>query len=158
MRPPLKLSAIDQEHLQELYDAAGVARDELPYSDVYEQMCVGFQDRTFKNAHQEQVYGAMLKYLRSGTCAASKTEEPQLAPEQIKTIKGVILRHGMGTKLLPYSDEFENALKEFNSLAGTTMNQREFWRALVQAQGGKRRPPPRRAKAPVEKSDEADAE
>ena len=31
---PLKLSAIDQEHLQELYDASGVARDELPYTDT----------------------------------------------------------------------------------------------------------------------------
>ena len=30
MNVPLKLNAIDQEHLQELYNAAGVARDELP--------------------------------------------------------------------------------------------------------------------------------
>ena len=32
MKVPLKLNSIDQEHLQELYDAAGVARDELPYT------------------------------------------------------------------------------------------------------------------------------
>src|SRR5688572_2129173 len=50
MRPPLKLSAIDQEHLQELYDASGVARDELPYTDSFEELSQGFQDRTFKNA------------------------------------------------------------------------------------------------------------
>ena len=38
MKPPLKLNAIDQEHLQELYNASGVARDELPYTPVFEQL------------------------------------------------------------------------------------------------------------------------
>src|SRR5258706_8529305 len=33
MKVPLKLNSIDQEHLQELYNAAGVARDELPYTE-----------------------------------------------------------------------------------------------------------------------------
>src|SRR5881392_2171908 len=71
MRVPLKLSAIDQEHLQELYDAAGVARDELPYSEKFEEIWQGFQDRTFKNAEREQVFGAILKYVRSSSNAAS---------------------------------------------------------------------------------------
>ena len=71
MRPPLKLNAIDQEHLQELYDAAGISRDQLPYTPKFEELCQGFQDRTFKNAHQEQVFGALLKYTRSGGAAAT---------------------------------------------------------------------------------------
>ena len=70
MRPPLKLSSIDQEHLQELYNEAGIARDELPYTPPYDGLCQGFQDRTFKNAHPEQVYSALLKYVRSGTNSA----------------------------------------------------------------------------------------
>src|SRR5579872_5953236 len=41
MNIPLKLNAIDQEHLQELYNAAGVARDELPYTEQFEQLCQG---------------------------------------------------------------------------------------------------------------------
>ena len=36
MRLPLKLSEIDREHLQELYDNAGVARDQLPYTAKYD--------------------------------------------------------------------------------------------------------------------------
>src|SRR4051794_18154178 len=48
MKPSLKLSAIEQEHLQDLYDAAGVARDELPYTEIFEKFVSDFQDRTFK--------------------------------------------------------------------------------------------------------------
>ena len=36
MKAPLKLNAIDQEHLQELYNSAGVARDELPTSEAFD--------------------------------------------------------------------------------------------------------------------------
>ena len=45
MRPPLKLNAIEQEHLQELYDAAGVARDELPYTEKFEELWQGVPGR-----------------------------------------------------------------------------------------------------------------
>src|SRR2546423_12776661 len=65
MKPPLKLSAIDQEHLQELYDAAGVARDELPYTQAFEDIWQGVQDRPFKNAARGPVFGAVLEYTRS---------------------------------------------------------------------------------------------
>ena len=68
---PLKLSSIAQEHLQELYDGAGVARDELPYTDEYETIWAGFQDRTFMNASRDQLYAALLKYTRSSTNAAN---------------------------------------------------------------------------------------
>ena len=61
MKVPLKLNSIDQEHLQELYDAAGVARDELPYTATYDQIVQGFQDRTFKNADPEQLFGALFE-------------------------------------------------------------------------------------------------
>src|SRR3954465_11721262 len=71
MVPPLKLGVIEQQHLQELYEAAGVPRDELPYSPELAQVCREFQDRTFKNANEAQVYGALLKYVRSGGGAAA---------------------------------------------------------------------------------------
>jgi hypothetical protein len=148
MKLPLKLSAIDQEHLQELYDAAGVARDELPYSEQFEKLCLDFQDRTFKNASPEQVFGALLKYVRSSTNSSSKNAgDPPLNPDQLKQLKIILPRFSMNGKILPYSDEFEGAMQEFNKAAGTTYQQKEFWRAMVQAQGGKRRPPPRRIKA-----------
>src|SRR5213592_2907544 len=57
MRVPVKLSSIEQEHLQELYDAAGVARDELPYTEKFDELWLGFQNRTFKDAEREQVFG-----------------------------------------------------------------------------------------------------
>ena len=72
MRVPLKLNSIDQEHLQELYNAAGVARDELPYTGAFDELCQGFQDRTFKNAEPEQLFGAILKYVRSSGNAATE--------------------------------------------------------------------------------------
>src|SRR5690606_16558278 len=75
MKPPLKLNEIDKEHLQELYDAAGVGREHLPYTPVFEKMCQDFQDRTFKNADPEQVYGALLKYIRSGNHPAPPKAE-----------------------------------------------------------------------------------
>lgn len=157
MRPPLKLSAIDQEHLQELYNDAGVARDELPYSAVFDGLCQGFQDRTFKNAHPEQVYGALLKYVRSSTNSAGEVPPTTLNDDQIKMLKGVLPRHAKGSKLVPYSDEFEAAHKEFNKLAGTELGPGEFWHSILHSQGPRRRPPKRtKVAAPVVDDDDGD--
>lgn len=157
MRPPLKLSGIDQEHLQELYDSTGIARDALPYSDQYESLCVGFQDRTFKNAHPEQLYAALLKYVRSSTNAAGEPAETSLSEEQLKQLKGFLPRFAKGGKILPYSDEFESAMKEFNKITGLQLTPGELWRAAIRSQGPKRRPPKRaKVSAPVADQDEAD--
>ena len=122
MRVPLKLNSIEQEHLQELYDAAGVARDELPYSQQFEEICQGFQDRTFKNAEREQVFGAILKYVRSSSNSASgKVLESKVSDDQLKQLKSHLPRHAHGAKLLPYSDEFEAARKEFAKLSSVEL-------------------------------------
>src|SRR3954454_17087446 len=105
MKPPLKLNAIDQEHLQELYNASGVARDELPYTPVFEELVQGFQDRTFKNADAEQVFSALLKYTRSSTNSATEQPAVNLTDDQLKHLRGVLSRHTIGGKILPYSDE-----------------------------------------------------
>src|SRR5205085_6126696 len=100
MRPPLKLNSIEQEHLQELYDAAGVARDELPYSPKFDEIWQGFQDRTFKNAEREQVFGAILKYVRSSSNTASgAATSTKLNEDQLKQLKGLIPRHAKGGKV-----------------------------------------------------------
>ncbi len=151
MRPPLKLNAIEQEHLQELYDAAAVARDELPYSDKFEELWQGFQDRTFKNAEREQVFGAILKYTRSsGNAATDQSENNRLTEDQSKQLKVLLVRAGKTGKLLPYSDEFESLRKEFNKISKGELNEKEFWQATQQAGGPKRRPP-KRAKATAAK-------
>ena len=150
MRPPLKLNAIDQEHLQELYDAAGVARDELPYSDAFETIWQGFQDRTFKNAEREQVYGALLKYTRSGGNASKDLPASKLNEDQLKQLKAILPRFGKGGKVLPYSDEFDALLKEFTQHAKVELTTQELWHSIVRSQGGKRRPPKRAAKVKEE--------
>jgi len=158
MLPPLKLSSIDQEHLQELYNEAGIARDELPYSPAFDSICQGFQDRTFKNAHPEQVYSAMLKYIRSSTNSAGEVPSTTITDEQSALLKSVIPRHAKGGKIVPYSDEFEAVQKEFNKQAGTELDPGDFWRAMMHAQGPKRRPPKRAkvAAPPVEADDDDD--
>ena len=160
MKVPLKLNAIDQEHLQELYDSTGVARDELPYTDSYAQLCEGFQDRTFKNADPEQVYGALLKYVRSSSNAAS-AELPASAvnDDQLKQLKAVLSRHLIGGKILPYSDEFKNAKAEFQKAASLPeLTEQEFWRAILKLQGAKRRPPAPRKKVATPADEEDDGE
>jgi hypothetical protein len=155
MRPPLKLNSIDQEHLQELYDAAGVARDELPYSEQFEEIWQGFQDRTFKNAEREQVYGALLKYVRSSSNASKEIPPTQLTEDQLKHLKSLIPRHAKGGKILPYSDEFDALHKEFVKLAKVELTPQDLWRATVRSQGGKRRPPSRaKVAAPAEEREE----
>ena len=155
MRPPLKLSSIDQEHLQELYNAAGVARDELPYTETFDGICQGFQDRTFKNANPEQIFGALIKYIRSSGNAATETPVGSLTDEQLKQLKALLPRHAKGGKVLPYSDEFDAVHKEFNKLAAVDLNQQDFWRAIQRAAGPKRRPP-KRAKVAAAVADEED--
>ena len=144
MRPPLKLNSIDTEHLQELYNASGVARDELPYTDAFEVLWQGFQDRTFKNAEREQVFGAILKYVRSSSNAAGELPESKLNDEQLKTLKQALIRHSKNGKLLPYSDELETAHKEFFKATQIELTPAEFWQSAVRAQGAKRRPPVRK--------------
>ena len=156
---PLKLSAIDQEHLQELYDAAGIARDELPYTETYEGICQGFQDRTFKNASRDQLYAALLKYTRSSTNAAKPSEGVALTDDQRKILKTMMTRHATAGKFLPYSDAFNSALKDFNNQTGLTVTEQEFWRACAGGAGTKRKPPMKRAaKVANEADDEEDGE
>src|SRR5438046_7161891 len=115
MRGPLKLNSSEQEHLQELYDAAGVARDELPYSPKLDTLWQGFQDRTFKNAEREQVFGAILKYVRSsGNPSTDQSANNRLTDEHSKQLKTLLSRSLKGGKVLPYSDEFEAVRKDFS--------------------------------------------
>jgi hypothetical protein len=143
MRPPIKLSAIDQEHLQELYNEAAIPREELPYTAAYDQICQGFQDRTFKNAHPEQVFAALLKYVRSGSHPSQPVVELGLTDEQLKQLKDLLPRHAKGGKVLPYGDEFEAVQKEFSKLSKTSLEAGLFWKAIIRSQGPKRRPPKR---------------
>jgi hypothetical protein len=97
-----------------------------------------------------------LKYVRSGTNSAGEPQAAVLTEEQIKLLKAVLPRHAKGGKLVPYSDEFEAAQREGNKLLKLELGPGEFWRALMQSHGPKRRPP-KRAKVvavPVEDDDE----
>ena len=157
MHVPLKLNAIDQEHLQELYDAAGVARDELPYTDAFDKLCEGFQDRTFKNASREQVFAAIVKYVRSSGNVAGELTPPQISDEQAKQLKMVLSKHVVGGKILPYSDAFDAARAEFNKVAASALDEQAFWHAILRSHGPKRMPP-RRKKVAVAKQDEDEEE
>lgn len=160
MRPPIKLSAIDQEHLQELYDSIGIARDELPYTEGFEKLHAEFQDRTFKNAEREQLFVAMCKHVRSSTNAAGKPSEDfgGLTEDELKALKPIVSKHSKAGKLLPYSDEIESARKEFCKTCGKELDAGQFWRAMSKAAGSKRVMPPRRQKVAVAKDDEGDDE
>ncbi len=159
MQIPLKLNSIDQEHLQELYDASGIARDELPYTDKFDELWQGFQDRTFKNADREQVFSAMLKYTRSSRNASTELTPTGLNEEQLKTLKVVLSRHTKAGKLLPYSDEFNSARAEFNKLTSTEQSERDFWLSILRMNSSKRRPPTRKkAAAAVVQDDDSDDE
>lgn len=156
MRPPLKLNSIDQEHLQELYNASGIARDELPYTEAFETLWQGFQDRTFKNAERDQLFGGLLKYTRSSSNAAGELPETKLSEEQLKTLKQMLVRHTAGGKLLPYSDEVEMIQREFLKLSGVELTPAEFWQSIIRAQGAKRRPPARKKVVAAVESDDDD--
>lgn len=158
MHIPLKLNSIDQEHLQELYDASGVARDELPYTDKFEELWQGFQDRTFKNADRVQLFAAMLKYTRSSRNASAELPAGILDEEQIKTLKIVMSRHARGGKLLPFSDEIGQARTEFTKLSGKELSERDFWLALLRLNSSKRRPPTRKKVAVAVADDDGDDE
>ena len=158
MKVPLKLNSIDQEHLQELYDSAGVARDELPYSPTFDELVQGFQDRTFKNADPEQVYGALLKYTRSSKNSATELPPSVVNEDQLKQLKATLSRHLIAGKILPYSDEFKNARAEFAKAAGIDISDQDFWRAILRLQGSKRRPPAPRKKVVAKADDEDDGE
>lgn len=156
MYTPLKLNSIDQEHLQELYDSAGVARDELPYTEAFDLMVQGFQDRTFKNADHLQLFGAILKYVRSSSNSAVDTAtRAVMNDDQHKQLKLIIARHGSGGKLLPYSDAFSAARADFKKISTLDLTEADFWQAIQRVNGARRKPPaPKRAKVAVRADDD----
>ena len=137
MSTHVKLGSIEQQHLQELYDAAGVARDELPYTAALAQVCRDFQDRTFKNATEAQVYAALLKYVRSGRGGkaprSARDATPPQRMEQAKLLKA--LRQSM-PRLEPYTREFDSARAAFARDAGADLSPGEFWSVVRLAREG----------------------
>ena len=81
-----------------------------------------------------------------------------LDPEQVKTLKLVLKRHAKGGKVLPYSSEFDSALKEFMGMAKKELNGRDFWLSIVRTQGRSRRPPKRAVTKAVKEDDGSDEE
>ncbi len=150
MLPPLKLNDIEQEHLQEVYDAAGTPREELPYSPAFDTLCQEFQDRTFKNAQPQQIYMALIKYSKVGNHPAGADAAP-ITPEQLKTLKIIIKKHGVSGRLIPYTDEFEAARVEFNKTVGLSLENRDFWLAIAKSQPKPRVPV--RAKKSIDPED-----
>jgi hypothetical protein len=130
MALPLKLSAIEQQHLQELYDAAGIPRDALPYTEILDQMCRDFQDRAFKNAGPAQVYGALVKYIKSSNCPKGAMVEI-VDEEPLATNLKRVRDHRAGkAKINPYTSEFDSAKREFISTTGIELSEADFYRGL----------------------------
>lgn len=129
----IKLSTIEQEHLQELYDAAGVPRDELPYSPALAHLCRDFQDRTFKNASESQVYGALLKYVRSGRPAKvgrpAKGGRPEGGASAGQLEHARLLREQRAAmpRILPYTADFDFARTAFARSGAADLSPGEFW-------------------------------
>jgi hypothetical protein len=131
MHIPLKLGLIEQEHLQELYEAAGVPRDDLPYSDTLAKVCREFQDRTFKNASEAQVFGALLKYVRSGRRApAAGSEKEAVPPARQEHARLLRAQRPAGVKLEPYTPAFDSARSAFARDGGPDLPPQEFWRVV----------------------------
>jgi hypothetical protein len=95
--------------------------------------------------------------VRSGTNSAGEVPASVLNEDQVKRLKELLPRHTKGGKLIPYSDEFESVQKEFNKLAGMDLGAGDFWRAVLQSHGPKRRPPKRtKVTAPPVDDDDSD--
>ena len=157
MLSALKLNDIEQEHLQDVYNATGIPREELPYSEAYTKLCQDFQDRVFKNAGPEQVFGALLKYGRAGSFQANQVAHASVTPDLSKILKTTVRKHGKAGKVLPYSSEFDSALAEFNKVSGLNLSARDFWLSICKSQAKPRALPPRK-KVKKEVEEEEDGE
>jgi hypothetical protein len=127
----------------------------LPYTEAFETVWQGFQDRTFKNATRDQLYAALLKYTRSSTNSSKPTEPVPLTDEQKKLLKLMVAKHGTGGKVLPYTEGFEGARKDFNKQASLELSELDFWKAISGA-GSKRRPPARKTTKVAKADDDED--
>ena len=131
MSVPLKLGSIEQQHLQELYEAAGVPRDELPYTAELARVCRDFQDRTFKNANEAQVYGALVKYVRSGRRGEAARAKPPAAPrERVEQARLLKAQRPAGLKLEPYTTAFDQARQAFARHVGAEFTAHDFWQVV----------------------------
>ena len=141
MSVTLKLGLIEQEHLQELYDTAGVPRDELPYSAELARVCRDFHDRTFKNASEAQVYGAVVKYVRSGRrVVGTKVKATPPPPERLEQARLLKAQRPTSAALEPYTPAFEHARDAFARNGGAALSQQEFWGVVRLACGTRSRP------------------
>jgi len=149
MSTPLKLGAIEQEHLQELYEAAGIPRDDLPYSPELTQLCKDFQDRAFRNADEPQVYGALLKYVRSSKCSTSATVDPAVTAAYAAQAAQLKASQPGAAKLRPYTPAFDSAREAFaktREAGAPELSPRDFWN-IIKLSSRRAAPPPRKALA-----------
>ena len=148
MALPLKLGAIEQQHLQEIYDSAGVPRDQLPYSVELAQVCRDFQDRTFKNASEAQVYGALLKYVRTSRASKAARPAPPAPPrDRLEQARLLRMHRPAGPKLEPYTPSFDYARDAFARNGGAALSPHEFWTVVRLA--GTRAGAPKAARRPA---------
>src|SRR5258708_7017310 len=81
----------------------------------------GSEDRRFKSADGEHLFGACLKYARSSNNAAKEVRGVELTEDQVKQTKVAPPRHGTAGKLIPYSDAFNTAHAEFKKVSGVDL-------------------------------------
>ena len=109
-------------------------------------MCRDFQDRTFKNANEAQVYGALVKYVRSGRRGEGPRPKAPAAPRDLVEQARQLKEHRpAGQKLEPYTNAFDHARDAFARHLGAELSQHDFWHLVrlagARSSGAKARPP-----------------
>ena len=85
-------------------------------------------------------------------------EAVPLTDDQKKLLKLMVAKHGLSGKVLPYTEGFEGARKDFTKQSGLELSEHDFWKAVSGA-GSKRRPPARKpAKVAKEADDDEEGE
>ena len=129
----LELSRAHEDHLHELLVSAPVARDLLPYSEEFAHLKEEFWSRSFKKMTDSEFWTALVSVAKKGGIRgkSKRLSAPNLINEQNNLLLSVLPVPLGQRDRLPYSQAFSEAVKRFNRLANTDLNEREVWLAIL---------------------------
>lgn len=127
------LSRAHEEHIRELLQAAGMARDLLPYTPEFDSLKGDFYLRAFRKMSDAEFWRAVVNVAKKGGVRGKRSSirAPSLTQEQRETLRRLLPVPIGERDKLPYGDKFPKFVRGFNSETGLALTEREVWLAVL---------------------------
>jgi hypothetical protein len=128
----MRRDAETREVLRSAYERIGVTRDDLPYTAAFDSMCRQVSRHALEKLGKHEIWELLGWALKRGGAPRMKrgSPAPQLGKLDRQVLESVLPGPVSHRDRWPYTKEFEQACKQFNSFGGHSFSRHEIWRAV----------------------------